>query len=283
MSETCADLVFDSGETYIATLQVNDPNTDMPTILATTTITILEDHEPPVIVGPKMLNVTIPFRSTVVPVSFSVTATDAKDGVVSVSCDPTSGSRFELGTTTVVCNAQDAAGQEALHTFEVSVTHGFGEIVGVGGSETSTVKPGDEIRVRADGFGSGSIVRIDMRSNPVRLAEVTADAMGQISAVVSIPRSMPAGDHTLIAVGTDPSGAERMVVLPIVVTSPSDTTGAIQPVGVVSVDPAAEAKPATQPRTPLAHTGTASILLVQLGLLLFGTGLTLAGVRRRQH
>jgi putative cell wall-binding protein len=49
------------------------------------------------------------------------TATDDVDGLVPVGCDPSSGSTFPLSTTTVTCTAEDAAGNTASATFDVTV------------------------------------------------------------------------------------------------------------------------------------------------------------------
>lgn len=56
-------------------------------------------------------------------VSYTVpTATDNVDASVAVSCTPASGSNFALGTTTITCAAQDAAGNGTTSTFAVVVT-----------------------------------------------------------------------------------------------------------------------------------------------------------------
>jgi hypothetical protein len=60
-------------------------------------------------------------------------AVDNLDGPVSVTCAPTSGSRFAIGTTTVTCSASDAAGNTASRSFSVTVT-----LVIVGGEEDVT-------------------------------------------------------------------------------------------------------------------------------------------------
>ncbi|NJD57044.1 MAG: HYR domain-containing protein [Nitrospirae bacterium] len=54
-------------------------------------------------------------------VSFTVTAVDLVSGNVTVTCTPASGSTFALGTTTVKCNASDAAGNIANGSFTVTV------------------------------------------------------------------------------------------------------------------------------------------------------------------
>jgi hypothetical protein len=55
-------------------------------------------------------------------VRYSVRAVDAVDGPVSAACRPPSGSRFEVGTTTVRCSARDRAANVAGGDFEVRVT-----------------------------------------------------------------------------------------------------------------------------------------------------------------
>ncbi len=54
-------------------------------------------------------------------------ATDNIDASVAVSCAPASGSTFALGTTTVTCSAQDAAGNQATSTFAVGVVQEVAE------------------------------------------------------------------------------------------------------------------------------------------------------------
>jgi hypothetical protein len=56
-------------------------------------------------------------------VSFTVTALDNVNGSVPVTCTPPSGSTFPIGTTTVNCSAQDAAGNVASSNFTVTVIH----------------------------------------------------------------------------------------------------------------------------------------------------------------
>ena len=55
------------------------------------------------------------------PVSYVASASDIVDGSVAVSCAPASGSTFALGSTTVACEAKDAAGNKATGSFTVKV------------------------------------------------------------------------------------------------------------------------------------------------------------------
>ena len=54
-------------------------------------------------------------------VTFSATAHDAVDGIVSVSCSPPSRSLFPVGTTNVTCTATDAAGNTATKNVRIYV------------------------------------------------------------------------------------------------------------------------------------------------------------------
>ncbi len=54
-------------------------------------------------------------------VMFEVSAVDQCDTSVTATCDPPSGSNFDVGVTTVVCTATDAAGNSAECSFDVTV------------------------------------------------------------------------------------------------------------------------------------------------------------------
>lgn len=53
--------------------------------------------------------------------TFSASASDAVDGSVPATCDPSSGATFALGNTTVICSATDAAGNTGSGSFTVTV------------------------------------------------------------------------------------------------------------------------------------------------------------------
>ncbi|HXH40289.1 MAG TPA: HYR domain-containing protein, partial [Thermoanaerobaculia bacterium] len=57
-------------------------------------------------------------------VTFTASATDAVDGPVTVTCSPSSGSTFPLGTTTVTCTAYDSQANVGIGTFNVTVSNG---------------------------------------------------------------------------------------------------------------------------------------------------------------
>jgi hypothetical protein len=81
---------------------------------------VVSDKTPPVL--------TVPGDRTVqtanlngVAVEFSVSAVDAVDGSVGASCEPSSGSIFRVGATTVTCRASDKAGNSSTSSFKVTV------------------------------------------------------------------------------------------------------------------------------------------------------------------
>lgn len=81
------------------------------------------DTAPPVITTPGNLTAAATSVAGAV-VTYTASALDAKDGTVSVTCTPASGSTFAIGTTTVTCTAQDLTGNLATSTFTVTVTAG---------------------------------------------------------------------------------------------------------------------------------------------------------------
>ena len=63
--------------------------------------------------------------------SFSASASDAVDGSVAASCEPSSGSTFALGTHRVICSATDAAGNTGNDSFTVTVRDTTAPVVNV--------------------------------------------------------------------------------------------------------------------------------------------------------
>ena len=98
--------------------------TDSQHVTGTGTFVVkVQDTKPPAI-GNVPANISVPVSVAVGAVAtYSLpTAVDVVSGPVPVSCSPASGSTFPVGTTTVTCNASDAAGNTATATFTVTVT-----------------------------------------------------------------------------------------------------------------------------------------------------------------
>ena len=82
------------------------------------------DVTPPTLSG--AVNKTVRARrgSKRVRVTYRVTASDAVDGSVPVSCQPRSGSRFKIGRTLVKCSATDTSANAKAGRFRVTVKRG---------------------------------------------------------------------------------------------------------------------------------------------------------------
>jgi hypothetical protein len=64
-------------------------------------------------------------------VTFDVSAADTLDAHPSVGCSPASGTHFGIGTTTVTCQARDAAGNASSASFVVTVRDVFAPVLSV--------------------------------------------------------------------------------------------------------------------------------------------------------
>jgi len=82
----------------------------------------ITDTFPPVLNLPANLVVPATSASGANVTYSGVSAIDALDGAVAVTCTPASGSFFAVGTATVSCSARDTRGNEATGSFTVQVT-----------------------------------------------------------------------------------------------------------------------------------------------------------------
>ena len=98
-----------------ATIIINN-GYSLPTSTTTT------DTTPPVITVPSPITVQTQ-DSTGTTVRYTVSASDHRDGAITPSCTPASGSLFSIGITTVTCTARDTSGNIASEQFIVTVTH----------------------------------------------------------------------------------------------------------------------------------------------------------------
>jgi hypothetical protein len=91
-------------------------NTNETSLFAVT----VQDTTPPALEVP--LTITEEATSSSgAAVNFSANATDMVDGAITPICSPASGSIFALGSTTVICNANDSSGNAAYANFTVFV------------------------------------------------------------------------------------------------------------------------------------------------------------------
>ena len=96
-------------------------NTGSASFTVTVTLTV-NDTTPPVVTVPANIIAGVGLNGTTAAVSFTATATDLVSGSVTPICTPASGSTFNMGVTTVKCNATDAAGNKSSDSsFTVTV------------------------------------------------------------------------------------------------------------------------------------------------------------------
>src|SRR5262249_41746601 len=108
---------FPFGTTTI-TCNASDPTGDAA---AAQSFTITVNDTPPTTSG--ATNSTDPTADPTGKVeTFSVTATDVKDGPTAVTCDQTSGAKFPVGTTTVHCSATNSSSQTSTAQFTITIT-----------------------------------------------------------------------------------------------------------------------------------------------------------------
>ena len=79
------------------------------------------DLTPPTFIGARSKTVRAAKGTRRVRVTYTVTASDDKDGAVPVTCKPLSGSRFPVGRTLVRCSAADASANTSNASFTVIV------------------------------------------------------------------------------------------------------------------------------------------------------------------
>jgi len=79
------------------------------------------DVTPPTLSGAVNKTVRVRKASQRVRVRYKVTALDAVDGALPVSCKPSSGSRFKIGKTAVNCSATDRSANKGTARFKVVV------------------------------------------------------------------------------------------------------------------------------------------------------------------
>jgi len=118
---TCAPA---SGSTFplgVTTVNCSATDSDNNTTTASFTVTVV-DTTPPSIAPTSNISTTTTVASGKAVTYTVPTATDIVDGTDPVTCSPTSGSNFAVGSTTVHCSSTDAHGNTGTSTFTVTVT-----------------------------------------------------------------------------------------------------------------------------------------------------------------
>jgi HYR domain len=122
-------------------------------------------------------------------VTFSASASDAVDPSPTVSCTPSSGSTFPLGTTNVTCTAKDGSNNSSSQSFSVTV---------VDRTPPTISNPGDQNANAVNASGA-----------PVSFSVTASDAIDPSPHVACSPASgstFPLGTTTVSCTATDASG-----------------------------------------------------------------------------
>lgn len=143
-------------------------------------------------------------------------ATDNVDASVAVSCIPASGSTFAIGTTTVSCDASDAAGNAAIpSTFSVIVAPP---------ADTQAPVIAAHENISVPGGASGAVVTY---ANPTATDNV--DASITVSCTPASGSLFPAGDTSVTCAAQDTAGNAATPVTFTVTTVPTPVVLASQP------------------------------------------------------
>jgi hypothetical protein len=146
------------------------------------------DVTPPVLKLPKdmTMEATSPAGATV---TYAAAATDLVDPTIPVTCTPTSGSTFPLGTITVDCSTTDDAGNKATGSFRITVQ-----------DRTAPGLISRDLTVEA-----ASSKGTEVRSYPMSAVDLV-DGKVLVHCPPGPPRAFPLGDSTVDCSATDKAG-----------------------------------------------------------------------------
>jgi outer membrane protein assembly factor BamB len=159
------------------------------------------DTTPPVITIPGTVTVTATSSSGAV-VTFNVTATDPDD-VATVTCAPSSGSLFPIGTTAVGCNAVDTAGNTANASFDVVVQPD---------TTPPTITAPTAVTAAATSSAGAVVTYTVSASDP--------DDTAAVSCTPTSGSQFPVGTTKVRCTASDGSGNSASASFPVVVSAP---------------------------------------------------------------
>jgi hypothetical protein len=189
--------------------------------------------------------------------TFSASASDAVDGAVATKCEPTSGSTFALGSTSVTCSATDAAGNTGTGGFTVTVQDTTAPKVTVPANELAEATGPNGAKVVYGDVSASDVVDGPMNPScsqasdtvfPLGTTKVTCSATDAAGNTGSSSFTVKVVDTTapevkapanLVVGNTSPTGASNVVYtgatakdlvsgeLPVTCTPPSGSTFAL--------------------------------------------------------
>jgi hypothetical protein len=190
---TCAP---PSGSTFnLGTTTVSCKTTDSASLMATCTFTVtVQDNTPPTITCPTITRPNDPNQCGAV-VTFTPTVSDNCSNPT-INCNPSSGSFFPVGTTTVACTARDAANNMASCTLTLKVNDTQAPSITCPGNITTTAASCPPSSSRAVNF---TVTASD------NCPGVTTVCKNQNNQVVISGSSFPVGTTMVTCTATDAS------------------------------------------------------------------------------
>ena len=94
--------------------------------------------------------------------------------------------------------------------------------------EDTTAAAGGSFDVVGTGFEPGERVAIELHSDPITLALVTANASGEVLTRVTIPADVPPGEHELVLTGL---ASGRTVSIDVTITRAATGAGTVTALG----------------------------------------------------
>lgn len=147
----------------------------------------------------------------------------------------------------------------------------------------TTTTPGSHITVLGTGFLPFSTATVVIYSTPTVLGTVVTDAHGDFSKPVTVPATLAAGHHALIASGVAPDGTDRFLRMNVTVGSPVNGTVDTPVNGTVGTPVHVTTGAHGGRSSELAYTGAGVITPAVLGGGLLALGLVLLVVARRRR
>ncbi|HTZ44470.1 MAG TPA: fibronectin type III domain-containing protein, partial [Jatrophihabitans sp.] len=141
----------------------------------------------------------------------------------------------------------------------------------------STLSPNQRITVVGTGFLPFSSITVILYSSPQVLGTAVTDAHGNFRLPVTIPATLEAGKHNVVASGVDPAGRTRLIRMPVVAATAAGGTG--------SGSSGSGSSGSGSSAGGLAFTGSQVLRVAGWATLITAAGLVLttAGRRRRSE
>jgi len=207
-------------------------STTRPTTTTTTTTTV------------PVCPATSPTTTTTAPAASTTTSTTPSTSTSSTSTSTSSTTSSTTSTTAPTTTSTSTTSTTAPTTTSTSTTSttvaaaaaarvasaplvaaAAETCLPAGTTVSSSLAAGGQITISSTGWKAGSDVTGVLHSDPVTLGTLTADSTGRIAGSLTVPSTVPPGDHELVLTGTDPGGLVRTVTAPVTVTAAASIAG----------------------------------------------------------